>query len=394
MKRFIKKYIDSCLKCLYCKQQGGKKPGYLHSIPKYARPQHAIRIDHLGLFIESENKNKYLLVVVDGFSKFVHLKAVSDTSAKPVIESLSEIFTVLGKPKRISSDAGAAFTSQNCKNFISDKNIRHFTIAVGLPRGNGQVERVNKTVLDALATRETLPEKWDTNLKSIQQGINSMNHRITQHAPAELLFAFKLRTDGDLDVSEEEEPLNVTKITKQASERLEQNRIKQDLVFNRKRKAPELFNVGDLVLTKITSLPAIGDSKKLVPKFRGPFNVVEVLPNDRYRVREDVHSSRSIRPYEAVIGVENLKHFKFPEYEGSIKKIKQIQAIVDNPNKENDSFCFFAYPETITAKYCTPEKIREALTKLSNPSLLESEDLTLIEPQRGYKKRLPLLKLK
>ncbi|VEN49603.1 unnamed protein product, partial [Callosobruchus maculatus] len=48
MNRFIRKYIASCLPCLYHKERGGKKHGYLHSIPKYARPHHTLHIDHLG----------------------------------------------------------------------------------------------------------------------------------------------------------------------------------------------------------------------------------------------------------------------------------------------------------------------------------------------------------
>nr|CAI5865477.1 unnamed protein product [Callosobruchus analis] len=57
-----------------------------------------------------------------------------------------------------------------------------------------------------------------------------------------------------------------------------------------------MFSVGDLVLTKVTSFPANSESKKLLPKCRGPFKAIEVMPNDRYRVREDIHSERSSRP--------------------------------------------------------------------------------------------------
>ncbi|VEN45577.1 unnamed protein product, partial [Callosobruchus maculatus] len=317
MNRFVRKYIASCLPCLYHKERGGKKHGYLHSIPKYARPHHTLHIDHLGPFVESSTGNKYVLTVVDGFSKYTYIKPVPDTSSKHVIEKLEEIFSILGNPKRIIADAGTPLTSHSFKEYCSSKGIKLFTTAVGLPRGNGQAERMNKTILDALATSSSTTEKnnWDSKVTQILQGINSTKHRITQHSPAELLLGFQLRTDTDLqDIpSEDEEMVDVTKIRKQAAENLDRNRVEQNIKFDKHRLPPKIFSVGDLVLTKVTSFPANSESKKLLPKYRGPFKVVEVLPNDRYRVREDIHSQRSSRPYEAVVGLEHMKSFQLQQ---------------------------------------------------------------------------------
>ncbi|KAL3271728.1 hypothetical protein HHI36_022199 [Cryptolaemus montrouzieri] len=88
---------------------------------------------------------------------------------------------------------------------------------------------------------------------------------------------------------------------------MEANKSKQDATFNKNRA--ERFAVGYLVLTRITSHPANRKSKKLLPKYRGPFKVIEVLPNDRYRVKEDIHTERSNRPYTGVAGVEHMKPF-------------------------------------------------------------------------------------
>ncbi|VEN34297.1 unnamed protein product [Callosobruchus maculatus] len=73
-------------------------------------------------------------------------------------------------------------------------------------------------------------------------------------------------------------------------------------MFDKHRLPPKIFSVGDLVLTKVTSFPANSESKKLLPKYRGPFKLVEVLPSDRYQVRKDIYSQRSSRPCEAVVG--------------------------------------------------------------------------------------------
>ncbi|CAH2208856.1 jg14098, partial [Pararge aegeria aegeria] len=50
MRRFIKKYIDSCLECAHHKIPSGKKAGELHPIQKVECPFHTVHVDHLGPF--------------------------------------------------------------------------------------------------------------------------------------------------------------------------------------------------------------------------------------------------------------------------------------------------------------------------------------------------------
>jgi transposase InsO family protein len=48
----------------------------------------------------------------------------------------------MGKPRRIIADRTAAFTSLTVQNFLADQEVQHHHIATGMPRGNGQVERI------------------------------------------------------------------------------------------------------------------------------------------------------------------------------------------------------------------------------------------------------------
>nr|CAI5827902.1 unnamed protein product [Callosobruchus analis] len=64
------------------------------------------------------------------------------------------------------------------------------------------------------------------------------------------------------------------------------------------RKPSTGFEIRDLVVTKVASIPSNSDSKKLVESFKAPFKVIEVLTNDRYKVKEDIHATRSRIPYE------------------------------------------------------------------------------------------------
>lgn len=72
MRKFIKKYVDSCLECAYSKSSVNKKPGFLHPIPKVAAPFDTIHLDHTGPFVRSTRGNMYILVIIDAFTKFIY----------------------------------------------------------------------------------------------------------------------------------------------------------------------------------------------------------------------------------------------------------------------------------------------------------------------------------
>nr|CAI5834879.1 unnamed protein product [Callosobruchus analis] len=100
-------------------------------------------MDTCILFPKSSPWNRYVLTGVDGFSKYTYIKPVPNTYSKHVIEKLKEFFL--------------SWETQN--DYCSSKVVKLFTAAVGLPRGNGQAERTNKAILDALATSGSTTEK-------------------------------------------------------------------------------------------------------------------------------------------------------------------------------------------------------------------------------------------
>lgn len=120
MRRFIKKYIQNCLDCIYFKNPAGKLPGQLHPIAKIARPFHTVHIDHLGPFVKSRSGNTHILAAIDAFTKFILLYAVRGTHTKHTIKALKDMIQTFGAPKRIISDRATSFTSEAFKNFCQN----------------------------------------------------------------------------------------------------------------------------------------------------------------------------------------------------------------------------------------------------------------------------------
>ncbi|KAL1427910.1 hypothetical protein MTO96_003068 [Rhipicephalus appendiculatus] len=91
---------------LFKKVPAGKRPGKLHSIDKVGKPFHSIHIDHLGPFLRSKSGNAYILVAVDGFTKFLLLRAVRNTSARPAAQFLRDVDSIFGPPTMVITDHG------------------------------------------------------------------------------------------------------------------------------------------------------------------------------------------------------------------------------------------------------------------------------------------------
>lgn len=135
MRKYVKRFIDCCLPCLYNKTPSGKQSGLLNVIDKIAMPMDTLHLDHLGPFVNSSQKNKYS--IVDGFTNIVYMKAVKSTKVEPVINFMTEIFNIFGVPRRIICDRGSCFASEKFTEFCNGLNLKRILNATATPRANG-----------------------------------------------------------------------------------------------------------------------------------------------------------------------------------------------------------------------------------------------------------------
>ncbi len=303
MRRFITKYIRACLHCSYYKHCPGKKQGALHPIEKVNIPFDTIHIDHLGPFETSPQGSKYLFVIVDAFTKFTIIEPVKNTRVKPVVRLLQAVMGLFGVPRRIISDRGSAFTSLCFKTFCDSYGVKHILNAVATPRANGQCERYNRTILAALATTCAGDEstEWDSRVKQIQSAINTAWNKGLNSTPAKALFGYQPRGTAEASllntIEAEVDRVNLAELRGQISEHITQDQRKQKERYDKLRRVADMYAIDDVVMILITSQANTGSSKKLHPKFRGPFRVTKRLYNDRYEVedlREGFRSARTV----------------------------------------------------------------------------------------------------
>ena len=75
---------------------------------------------------------KMYLVLVDTHSKWMDVEVMSQITASQTIEKLRSIFAVHGLPKKVVSDNGPTFTSQEFQEFMERNGIVHVKSALYL----------------------------------------------------------------------------------------------------------------------------------------------------------------------------------------------------------------------------------------------------------------------
>ncbi|KAJ8937455.1 hypothetical protein NQ314_011844 [Rhamnusium bicolor] len=212
---------------------------------------------------------------------------------------------------------GGAFTSNIFEEFCDTFNIIHVKVAAGTPRGNGQIERLNKTILSCLSTSidcsMDIKNDWDQKLFDVQWSLNTTVHRVIKCTPFELVFRHRGIGLHDNPLTMEIRELNQNRVSltddnkiEKVADLLESNRAKQAEYYNKHRAQAVKFLLGDLVMVE-NRIPSTGDSRKLEPKYRGPYEVTRVLDNDRYIVEDILGEQQSERLYKGILSHERLK---------------------------------------------------------------------------------------
>ncbi|KFD49273.1 hypothetical protein M513_09825 [Trichuris suis] len=112
----------------------------------------------------------------------------------PYGHRFAEIFSREGYPSEIVTDNGKQFASYEFKRFLEEHAIRHSKTSLYYPQANGEVERFNRTIKNALQAAQI---GQHSKLRTVKQFL--MNYRATPHCvtgatPSLLLHGRTLRT--------------------------------------------------------------------------------------------------------------------------------------------------------------------------------------------------------
>ncbi|KAA3675181.1 uncharacterized protein DEA37_0011386 [Paragonimus westermani] len=193
----VKASIARCSTCAERKPRFYTPPRANHI--EATQPFERLSVDFRGP-LPSTSCNKYLLTVIDEFSRFPFAFACSDISSSTVINCFCQLFSIFGLPAFVHTDRGAAFMSSELTNFLHGKGVATSRTTPYNPAGNGQVERPNSTLWKAitltLKSGNLRISYWESALLDALHSVRSLLCTSTNATPHERMFSFNRRSNS------------------------------------------------------------------------------------------------------------------------------------------------------------------------------------------------------
>ncbi|XP_062703966.1 uncharacterized protein K02A2.6-like [Aedes albopictus] len=252
-----KEVCSAVTECVGCTAVSGLNPP--EPMSRKMMPERAwqeIAIDFL-----SAKEFATFLVVVDYYSRYLHVIEMKSTTATRTIEALMRIFKDHTFPESIRSDNGPPFSSEEFSQFCASKNIK-----------------LNQGILKALRISKALKTDWRKSLEDYVYMYNTTPHTVTEKPPLELLTG---RPVKDLLPSLRTDP------HWQRDETIRENdamkKMQGKLYADHRRHAKESdISIGDIVMLKSY------ESGKLESTFKmEKFTVLERTGTDTVVVNKD-----------------------------------------------------------------------------------------------------------
>lgn len=293
MDRDVKRLVNSCQLCRQAKPSSSPHLGFLNS-EREAQPMDKVFIDYLGPLPRTKRGNQYILVVIDGFSRFTWLVPSRNVTASTTIAHLTNIFSLFGPPKRLVSDNAPAFRSAPFRSFCFGNAIQHIFTTPYYPQGSF-AERVNRNLKSALIIyHQKNPNRWDASLPWLNLAFNSASHEALRATPASLMFSYPINSPlSNLWQIQDLLPSVITpdhlkENWKRARANIHLAHRRQALRYNRGRR-PFTGKPGDQVY--IRNYPGrgqqVGKVSKFTPRFLGPCTIVRILSPGNLLVKEE-----------------------------------------------------------------------------------------------------------
>ena len=206
---------------------------------------------------------EYILLIQDNFTRFCQAYATKNKSATTAAKHLFNDFIMrFGAPARIHHDQGREFENNLFHTLEKKYGISRSRTTSYHPQGNGQVERLNRTLLQMLRTlAENCKSNWPDSLNKLIHAYNCTQQESTGFSPYFLLFGRNPRLPIDLLLEEQETKENHKSFQKQITEwqesmheahRIAAQCSKQSKKRNKKTSKIKYISleIGDRVLVK------------------------------------------------------------------------------------------------------------------------------------------------
>ena len=203
----VRSYLASCTVCLARKSLCPRRApmGHVDVGHRWDR----VAMDMLDMSVTTAKSNRYVLVMVDYFSRWTEACSLPDKTAQSVANAFfHQIVCRFGMPIVIHSDQGREFENKImqelcilCRSHKTRTNPYH-------PESDGLVERFNRTLLMMLAMfAGQNRDDWDDLLLAVMMAYRSSVHESMGFSPYWLMFGEECTLPMDIGLPKQKSDL-------------------------------------------------------------------------------------------------------------------------------------------------------------------------------------------
>ena len=340
LKEEVKKWCSACITCQKlqpCKEKLSARIGTIRQ-----RPFTCYSFDCIVLNEPDEQGHRYILVVIDSFSRAVELFPMVRATAEVVAGHLHDVFCRWGRPHEVRCDNAKSFLSATVSTLLKMAKIKLHKIPAYSHQSNGQVENMNRRVMSILRTMvldsrlgPQSKTKWSLLLPAVRRVIMTRMVTALGCTPNELAYCISPDTESSIfedetwqQGAEEAEQQaeagcdkTMLKLRKQHELLIQICDDKQEEVLSKLRdyntdlcaaSSAERLQPGDFVLVEMRERP----HSKLQAPWGGPYQVIGHARDDELGpIFSCQHlSSKKISEFHVnMLKMCNMDHFDSPE---------------------------------------------------------------------------------
>ncbi|CAF2032605.1 unnamed protein product [Rotaria magnacalcarata] len=178
---------SSCPTCLLRKRRS----------PTYAPPIHKIQTQYpfqliVGdlLHVPQSGPYKYILTVMDHYSKFSAACPLKTKSSQEVADAFEHniLPILLSSPHTWMSDGGGEFQASVFKQMLERHNIKQLKTVAFKPTSHGIIERWNKSLQEMLRVHAQDHDDWPSALQQAVTVYNNTKHSVLKISPVQFLL--------------------------------------------------------------------------------------------------------------------------------------------------------------------------------------------------------------
>ncbi|KAL5508860.1 hypothetical protein EMCRGX_G004118 [Ephydatia muelleri] len=268
----IKKYVKECDVCQRMNPKFVKSNAKLHPVPVRAQVWHKVGIDLIGPLPETKKGNKYIVTLLDYFSKWPEACPIPNKTALAVAQFLFEMFCRFGCCEVVISDQGREFVNAVQAEFKAILPVEMDPLNEVSSGNEKECEDDEKDAEMGIIMDEEDDENTGCS-GIIEDWIDGTTHEACSG----------LEVDHIIQRAKEMQQLR-DKIYERALANIQVAQQKDKALYDKKHASSKVFSVGTQVLLR-NSARDTKKGDKLKPRWMGPYCIHTVNDKGVYTLR-------------------------------------------------------------------------------------------------------------